>query len=97
MGYMADGKPLSGPLAVNYVTKYLTKDLQGIDIKGMRHVQTTRGIGSPAVESDYQWTVADYATAKDFQPGEAVQDLQTGQTVDADYWNDFNYYPPEMN
>lgn len=97
MGYMADGKPLSGPLAVNYVTKYLTKDLQGINIKGMRHVQTTRGIGSPAVESDYQWTVADYATAKDFQPGEAVQDLQTGQTVEADYWNEFNYYPPEMN
>lgn len=95
MGYMAHVLPLPSDKAVNYVTKYLTKDLQGIDIKGLRHVQTTRGIGSPKSESEYQWTVSDYVTARDFEAGETVIDLQTGAALDAEYWTDFDRYPIE--
>ena len=97
MGYMADAAYIPVHAAANYVTKYLTKDLQGIDIKGLRHVQTTRGIGSPAHKSDLSWQVADFVTARDFLPGEHILDLQTGEQVPQSYWEEFDCYPPELN
>lgn len=96
MGYMADAKILDPHTGTNYVTKYLTKDQQNIGIKGLRHVQTTRGIGSPQVKAEYKWTTGDFVTARDFKAGENVVDLQTGEIVQADYWDTFDYYPPEM-
>lgn len=97
MGYMADARPLPSYQAVNYVTKYLTKELQDINIKGLRHVQTTRGIGAPEQESEYRWNVTDFITARDFTAGETVLDLQTGVEIDSEYWEQFDVYPPEMS
>jgi len=97
MGYMADSRPLASYQAVNYVTKYLTKELQDIQIKGLRHVQTTRKIGSPDMASQYIWQVADFVTARDFMPGERIFDLQEGSDVNSDYFEQFDAYPPEMN
>jgi len=97
MGYMAHVTVLPSYQAVNYVTKYLTKELQDIQIKGLRHVQTTRRVGSPDMASKYSWQISDYVTARDFTRGEVVNDLQTGTTIDHEYWADFDVYPPEMN
>lgn len=95
IGYQADVQRLTNNYAVNYATKYLTKSAQEIDIKGIRHVQTTRGIGSPKGESDRIWQVGDYVTVKDFKAGERLLDVQTGEVLDADYWAEFDVYPPE--
>lgn len=97
MGYMADARPLPSYQAVNYVTKYLTKELQEINIKGLRHVQTTRRVGSPELESEYRWNVTDFVTARDFRAGETILDLQTNAKIDSEYWSVFDAYPPEMN
>lgn len=98
MGYVADCRKLTGDpaLAVNYVCKYLTKDLQGIDEKGLRHVQTSRGIGSPKVEAKYDWQVGGFVTNKDFREGERLTDLQTGETLVPGFWFDGDVYPDEM-
>jgi len=98
MGYMVDVQKITEEpgKAVNYVVKYLTKSQQDLNEKGLRHVQTTRAIGSPKSESDYKWTVVSFVTPRDFQNGQSLIDLQTGAAVDADYWNEFEIYPPEM-
>ena len=95
IGYMADVQVLNGNYAVHYATKYLTKASQDIKIKGLRHVQTTRNIGSPQGESDRIWQVGDYVTARDFKARETLLDLQTGEAIPPDYWAEFDVYPPE--
>lgn len=98
MGYVAHIKKLTGDtsFAVNYVCKYLTKDLQGIEEKGLRHVQTSRGIGSPQVAAKHDWEVYPFVTSRDFYPGESLKDLQTGDVLLPDYWFDSDVYPDEM-
>lgn len=95
IGYQADVSPLDNRYSVHYATKYLTKASQEISIKGVRHVQTTRRIGSPQSETDRKWSVGDYVTARDFYAGETVIDLNTGEALSPDYWSDFEVYPPE--
>jgi len=97
VGYQADVTKIASSYSVHYVTKYLSKSCQQIDIKGLHHVQTSRGIGSPKGESNYQWQVGSYVTARDFKPGEEILDLQTGKTLEADYWSEFDRYPVEEN
>jgi len=94
LGYQDDVQKLEGFQAVGYATKYLTKAAQEIEIKGIHHVQTSKGIGSPGFDSLYRWHVADFATARDFNAGDAVHDVQTGKLIDADYWADNDIYPP---
>jgi len=98
MGYIADCRALTGDpsFAVHYVCKYLTKDLQSIECKGLRHVQTSRGIGSPSVASEYNWQVGAFVTVRDFVEGEELKDLQTGEVLLPEYWNDSDVYPYEM-
>jgi len=99
IGYIADIRPIAGvtSFAVHYVAKYLTKSQQEFTEKGLRHVQTSRGIGSPVVESEYTWKVGSFVTARDFTPGQSVVDLQTGEVISEDYWEEMDEYPPEMN
>lgn len=98
IGYIADIRRIHGDtsFATWYVTKYLTKAQQDLKIKGLRHVQTSRGIGSPKHEGEYKWRVGSFVTTKDFENGQTVIDLQTGEAIDGDYWSDFDVYPPEM-
>lgn len=97
MGYIADCRLIEGDgsHAVWYVTKYLTKSQQEFDIKGLRHVQTSRGIGSPKPEKKYEWKVVSFVTVADFVNGQTLIDLQTGEAVDPDYWSEQDVYPPE--
>ena len=97
VGYQVEVEGVENSYTVHYVTKYLTKTAQDITVKGLRHVQTSRGVGSPGVAAGLEWQVAGYATARDFVAGETLFDLQTMELVDADYWSEFEVYPPEMN
>lgn len=98
MGYMADVKRLEGTpeKAAFYVTKYLTKDMQAIDVPYLRHVQVTKGIGSPEFEQSYQWTPVSYITARTFdEPNTSVIDIDTGRVIDNNFWEHTGFYPNE--
>lgn len=95
VGYQIAVSPLASQYAVHYSTKYLTKASQEIPLKGIRHVQTSRGIGSPRAESEYFWRVASFVTARDFQPGDVVYDMNLSREIEADWWNDHDIYPED--
>lgn len=95
MGFMAHEKSIPTAKAINYVTKYLTKDLQGFEIKGIRRVQCSAGIGSPGNESEGGWKVGSYITARDFAPNAAIYDLNTQETINNAYWEQHTWYPQE--
>jgi hypothetical protein len=97
MGYIADIKRLEGSpeQAAYYVTKYLTKAQEELHVKGLRHVQVTRGIGSPQREENQLWEVAAYIVPTMFAPNARIVDLNTGEIIDNGYWEKHSFYPYE--
>jgi hypothetical protein len=97
MGYIADIKRLEGTSeqAAFYVTKYLTKSQEELHVKGLRHVQVTRGVGSPPQNKDNQWQTASYIVPRMFPPNASILDLNTGETIDNQYWEKHSFYPHE--
>lgn len=99
MGYIADIKLLQGgpAQASFYSTKYLTKDQSKLNFKGLRHVQVTRGIGSPPkLDSDLEWSTAAYITPDMVGHKTHVIDINTGFVIEGDnYWERIGYYPEE--
>lgn len=98
MGYQADVQEFTGDtkIASFYVTKYLTKEQGKLNIRYLRHVQVTRGIGSPKFEVSYTWQTASYITAYTFtEPNTRVTDIDTGRVIDNDYWEHTGYYPDD--
>ena len=98
MGYIADARKIEGDAsrAVWYVTKYLTKEQGNLGIKGLRHVQVTKGIGSPPkMDTDLTWNTAAYIVASMFEPNTAITDLNTGDVIDNNYWEHTGFYPNE--
>lgn len=98
MGYMADVQMIVGePIrCVWYVTKYLTKAVQDIHEKGLRHVQVTKGIGSPEHDKQSGWEVCSYITTYTFEAGTSVLDLNTGDVIDNNYWEFHGFYPNDQ-
>jgi len=97
MGYIADVRLLAGEItrAIWYVTKYLTKEQSDLHVKGLRHVQTTRGIGSPKSMGELEWETANYIVAKMFAAGTHITDLNTGEIIDNNHWEKHSFYPHE--
>lgn len=97
IGHICDVRPIEGDVskAVHYVCKYLTKSQQELNIKGLRHVQTSRGIGSPQNEENQVWNVAAYIVSKMFAPNARIVDLNTGEIIDNSYWEVHDFYPYE--
>lgn len=95
IGYIADVRKIVGETlkAVLYVCKYLTKAQQDLECKGLRHVQTSRGIGSPQTMGDKSWFIAAYITPQMFAPNASIMDLNTGEVIDNSYWEIHNFYP----
>jgi len=85
MGYQVDVKPVGVERAAHYVTKYLTKSLQGITIKGLRHVQTSRNIGSPKIGNNRQWQVRTFVTKHTLPEGSGLYDLKRKAQLTHDY------------
>lgn len=99
MGYIADIKLLQGgPIQASfYSTKYLTKDQSKLHFKGLRHVQVTRGIGSPPkMDNELEWQTAAYITPDMVGHKTRVTDINTGFVIEGDnYWERIGYYPEE--
>lgn len=97
IGHICDVRALIGDVsrAIWYVTKYLTKAQQDFHVKGLRHVVTSRGVGSPKSEGDLVWATAPFITARMFDPNSKITDLNTGEIIDNHYWEVHNFYPYE--
>lgn len=95
IGYIVDVRMIEGDVerAIWYVTKYLTKEQQGINVKGLRHVQTTRDIGSPKGDKELEWHTASYIVSHTFAPNTKIEDLNTGRIIDNSYWEIHDVYP----
>lgn len=95
-GYIADAKHIGAALpATHYVTDYMTKDLQAIDIRGLRHVQTSRAIGSPKTKRDRNKFIhiANGLQSVFVPDGWNVLDRDTGEVIDGEYWIENKVYP----
>lgn len=98
MGYEADVQAFNGDISLLafYVVKYLTKEQGKLNIKHLRHVQVTRGIGKPKFEASYTWETASYITARTFaEPNTRITDLDTKRVIDNQYWEHTGYYPDD--
>lgn len=104
LGYQASAKPIKSGLGVHagfvsaYITKYLTKSLQGDFTypKGLRRIQCSSGFGSlDEKDSQFEWTMKS-AIYADEVVTRRVTDLQTGQVVTLDDFEEHNLYPPEL-
>jgi hypothetical protein len=95
IGYIADCKQLgSAAKSVKYVTEYMTKDAQDIDIRGLRHVQTTRAIGSPKNKSNKPLYVGYRLNSRDRWGAMTLYDADTRKSIPDEYWQEANVYPP---
>jgi len=98
MGEIADIQVFTGDVsrAAYYVTKYLTKDQQAINVAYLRHVQVSQGIGKPEFDKHYEWTPVSYITARTFEePNTRVTDIDNGRVIDNNYWEHTGYYPDD--
>jgi len=95
IGQQADVQKIEGEpeQAIGYIGKYLTKSQQDIPIKGLRHVQATKGIGGPKHETNPDWKVKAFITPYDFEAGTRVTDIQTGEIIDNNYWEIHGLWP----
>jgi hypothetical protein len=95
MGYIVDVTIIEGNVdrAIWYICKYLTKAQQDLKTKYLRHVQTTKRVGSPDNESSLDWQVGYFITARDFAPNQTIKDLQTGDLIDNAFWERHEFYP----
>lgn len=93
-GYIAEVKIIPTYQAVKYVTKYMTKSAQDFNVKHLRRVQTTRGIGSPKPEKQFDWRVDEriYGGNVNYM---TITDLDTGEIIPATYWQSNVCFPPE--
>lgn len=95
IGYIADCKALGDATkSVKYVTQYLTKETQDFEIRGLRHVQTTRAIGSPKNKSNKALYVGYRLNSRDRWGAMTLFDADTRKAVPDEYWQDANVYPP---
>jgi hypothetical protein len=81
-----------------YITKYMTKDAQGLGNmpRGLRRIQTSQGIGAmKPVGSDDVWRVKSGVYEEDVKHHDHVIDVSTGELITDKYFR-FNWiYPQE--
>jgi len=94
IGYQADIRQAEAGSSTLYITKYLTKVSQGINIKGLRHVSTSHRVGSPDISTDGSWEVGSFITCMDIDTQEVVQDAQTGGKISYADLQKRGIYPP---
>jgi len=85
--------------AINYVTKYLTKDADDnfsdiLKETKIRRVQTSRDIKAPHSESEDTWKVKYRITELDFEQSEIILDLNTKRKITKENLDEYGVYPP---
>ena len=94
MGYMVDVQAVQGTrAAVNYVIKYLTKEAQAFYVRGLRQVQTSRGIGGPRTGGSGDWNSAERLFRGEVPQGARVYDASRKLWIPEQYWSENLTYP----
>lgn len=105
LGYQASAKPITSKRGVHagfvvaYVTKYMTKSLQGEFAfpKGLRRIQCSSGFGAlDERESQFTWTMKS-GIYEDEVIGRKVTDLNLQRDVTTDDFEDSDIYPSELD
>lgn len=101
MGYILDLQFIGAGeygRVIHYISKYMTKSQQDIGVKGLRHIQVSRAIGSPHPETGEPlfWQVGSYIAAEFFAPNTKITDLNTGFIIDNNYWETTTMYPHDF-
>lgn len=96
IGYIADvtDRRENPMAAARYITKYLTKGQGALHTKGLRHVQTSRAIGSPDDSSTENWQVTPNLWGSEAR-GLPIKDLTIRKDIPSSYWRDNYVYPPD--
>lgn len=98
MGYMVDIQALEGvSRAIGYVIKYLTKAAQDFYVKGLRRIQTSRGIGSPNSRGDGSWQVSARVFRSSMPEGSRLYDADRKLWIPDIYWETHLTYPEPSN
>lgn len=93
MGYMVDVQNVETiPQVVNYVTKYMTKEAQNFNIKGLRRIQASERIGAANQRGEGGWSVGPFVYAGAIQRA-ALRDADLKITIEPEYWIDNVVYP----
>lgn len=96
MGYMVDVQKVDGiQKVVNYICKYITKEKQNFDVRGLRRIQTSSAIGAANPrEAGKGWNVGGHVWAGDAK-GLPLYDANLKLTINPSYWLNNIVYPPE--
>lgn len=96
IGYMVDVQRIEGiQKVVNYICKYITKEGQDFDVRGVRRIQTSGEIGAANPrEAGKGWMVGKHVWASDagLMP---LYDANLKITINPSYWQNNVVYPPE--
>jgi len=79
---------------INKMAAYLTKESQDIAVKGLRHVQTSRRIGSIKARKAGKVETGHFISRHRLGAGNRLIDRDTGEIVTDDYWQENAFYPP---
>lgn len=94
MGYMVDVQKVDGlQEVVRYIVKYLTKDAQAFQAKGLRRVQTTQRIGGLRIGGAGDWTVKARVFRSDLPEGARLYDADRRLFLPHEYWSENLTYP----
>jgi len=95
MGYIADIKPIPASKSVRYVTEYMTKPAQDFDIRGLRHVATSRAIKSPRnrARAAKLLAIGHFISRARIPAHYDLLDNDTGEVIGDEYWHDNEMYP----
>lgn len=93
MGYMVDVQALETiPQVVNYVTKYMTKESQNFNVKGLRRIQASERIGAANPRGEGGWQVGPYVFGGEVRHSN-LRDADLKVTITPDYWKEHVIYP----
>lgn len=94
MGYMVDVQAVHDLQAVTrYIVKYLTKEAQNFQVKGLRRVQTTQRIGGLRTGGAGDWSVKARVFRTDVPEGARLYDADRRVYVPDEYWTENLTYP----
>jgi len=95
MGYIADTKQIKASASIRYVTEYMTKPAQDFEIRGLRHVATSRAIKSPRnrARAAKLLAIGHFISRARIPAHYDLLDSDTGEVIGDEYWRDNEMYP----
>ena len=93
MGFMVDVQSVETiPQVVNYVCKYMTKEAQNFNVKGLRRIQASERIGAANQRGEGGWNVGPYVFGGEVRHSN-LRDADLKVTITPEYWKEHVIYP----